>query len=142
MIILDTNVLSALMRQAPDRQVVAWLDEQPRSSVWTTSVTVLEVRFGLQVMPLGKRRAHLVRAFETVLADRLEGRIAPFDAVAARLAGDLMAVRHRQGRPGDLRDTMIAGIVLAQKATLATRNTSHFADLPVPVVNPWALHGP
>ena len=142
MIILDTNVLSALMRQAPDRQVVAWLDEQPRSSVWTTSVTVLEVRFGLQVMPLGKRRAHLLRAFETVLADRLEGRIAPFDAVAARLAGDLMAVRRRQGRPGDLRDTMIAGIVLAQKATLATRNTSHFADLPVPVVNPWALQGP
>ena len=141
MIILDTNVLSALMRYAPDWQVVAWLDEQPRTSVWTTSVTVLEVRFGLQVMPLGKRRAHLVRAFETVLTDRIEGRIAPFDAVAARLAGDLMAVRHRKGRPGDLRDTMIAGIVLAQKATLATRNTSHFEDLPVRVVNPWALHG-
>ena len=83
----------------------------------------------------------MVRAFETVPADKIEGRIAPFDADAARLAGDLMAVRHTQGRPGDLRDSMIAGIVLAHKATVATRNTSHFEDLPVPVVNPCAIHG-
>ena len=141
MIILDTNVLSALMQHAPDRQVISWLDQQPRTSVWTTSVTVLEVRFGLQVMPLGKRRAHLVLAFETLLSDKVEGRIAPFDAVAASLAADLMASRHKRGRPGDLRDTMIAGIVLAHKASLATRNTPHFEDLLVPVINPWAIHG-
>ena len=89
-------------------------------------------------MPLGKRRAALVRAFETVLADKIDGRIASFDAAAAQLAGDLMAIRHKKGRPGDLRDTMIAGIVLAYQATLATRNTSHFEDLSVPVINPWA----
>ncbi|MGD0011630.1 MAG: type II toxin-antitoxin system VapC family toxin [Terriglobia bacterium] len=137
MIILDTNVLSALMRRIPDKEVIAWLDKQPRTSIWTTSLTILEVRFGLQTMPVGKRRAALMRAFETVLADKIGRRIAPFDTAAAQQAGDLMAVRHKQGRPGELRDTMIAGIVLACHATLATRNTSHFEDLSVPVINPW-----
>ena len=137
MIILDTNVLSALMRQAPDREVVDWLDEQPRSSVWTTAVTVLEIRFGLQILPAGKRRSLLTQAFDVVLLDKIEQRIAPFDTAAAQQAGDLMAARHRKGRPGDLRDTMLAGIVLAHHATLATRNTRHFEDLSVPVVSPW-----
>ena len=137
MIVLDTNVLSALMRQAPDRKVVTWLDEQPRTSVWTTAVTVLEIRFGLHILPAGKRRSLLIQAFDDVLLDKIEQRIAPFDAVAAQEAGDLMAARHRKGRPGDLRDTMLAGIVLAHRATLATRNTRHFEDLSVPVVNPW-----
>ena len=137
MIILDTNVLSALMRQAPDREVVDWLDEQPRSSVWTTAVTVLEIRFGLQILPAGKRRSLLTQAFDVVLLDKIEQRIAPFDTAAAQQAGDLMAARHRKGRPGDLRDTMLAGIVLAHHATLATRNTRHFEDLSVRVVSPW-----
>jgi predicted nucleic acid-binding protein len=137
MIILDTNVLSALMRRVPDRHVIAWLDKQPRTSIWTTSVTILEVRFGLQTMPVGKRRAALMRAFETVLADKIGRRIAPFDTAAAQQAGDLMAVRYKQGRPGELRDTMIAGIVLACHATLATRNPSHFEDLAMVVINPW-----
>lgn len=137
MIILDTNVLSALMRRTPDPDVVDWLDAQPRTSVWTTSVTVLEVKFGLQILPAGKRRAALLQAFETLLRDTIEQRIAPFDLSAGQQAADLMATRHRKGRPGDLRDTMLAGIVLAHHATLATRNTRHFEDLSVPVVNPW-----
>jgi toxin FitB len=136
MIILDTNVLSALMRQAPDEHVVAWLDRQPRTSIWTTSVTVLEVRYGLQIMAVEKRRSLLLAAFDLLL-DKLGHRIAPFDAEAAQQAGDLMASRQKKGRPGDLRDTMIAGIVLARHATLATRNTAHFEDTAVPLVNPW-----
>jgi toxin FitB len=136
MIVLDTNVLSALMRQAPDERVIAWLDQQPRTSVWTTSVTILEIRFGLQILPEGKRRSLLLKEFEGVI-EKMENRVAPFDAAAARFAGDLMASRQKKGRAGDLRDTMIAGIVLAHHATLATRNVTHFADLPVPVVNPW-----
>ena len=139
MIILDTNVLSALMSRIPDRQVIAWLDKQPRTSVWTTSVTVLEIRFGLQIMPMGKRRAALLQSFDVVMSDKINGRIASFDAAAAQLAGDLMAMRHKKGRPGDLRDTMIAGIALAHHATLATRNTAHFEDLTVPIINPWAV---
>jgi len=136
MIVLDTNVVSALMRQAPDPNVVAWLDQQPRISVWTSSVSVLEVRFGLQIMPKGKRRSTLIEAFEELL-DVIDHRVLAFDAPAAQQAGELMASRHKRGRPGDLRDTMIAGIVLAQHATLATRNTKHFEDVSVAVVNPW-----
>ncbi len=137
MIILDTNVLSGLMRQTPDQAVVSWLDRQPRTSMWTSSITVLEVRFGLQIMPLGKRRAALLEAFEALL-EKLGDRVAPFDADAAQQASDLMAARHKRGRPVDLRDTMIAGIALSRHATLATRNTAHFADSGVPLVNPWA----
>ena len=136
MIILDTNVLSALMRQTPDEKVVAWLDTQPRTSIWTTSVTVLEVRFGLQIMPSEKRRSALIQAFEAVLG-KIGNRVAAFDVAAAQEAGDLMASRHTKGRPGELRDTMIAGIVLAQHAALATRNTAHFDDVPVTLINPW-----
>ncbi len=138
MIILDTNVLSALMHQSADQQVIKWLDEQPRSSIWTTSVTILEIRFGLQILPLVKRRSSLIEAFDRLLGDKIENRVAPFDATAAQQSGDLIAMRHKKGRAGNLRDTMIAGIVLASHATLATRNISHFQDLSVPVVNPWA----
>lgn len=138
MIILDTNVLSALMRLPADKKVVEWLDKQPRTSIWTTSITILEIRYGLQILPVGKRRSALIQIFERVLVDEIESRVAPFDTVAAQHAGDLMAARHRKGRPGELRDTMIAGIVLASHARLATRNTSHFEDLSVPIVNPWS----
>ncbi len=137
MIVLDTNVLSALMRQSPDTAVIMWLDRQPRTSIWTTSVTVLEIRFGLQVMATGKKKSILMLAFESVL-DKMEHRIVSFDTAAAAAAADLMAERRKKGRPVDLRDTMIAGIVLAHHASLATRNISHFEDLSVPVVNPWA----
>ena len=136
MIVLDTNILSALMRQSPDAKVVAWLDKQPRTSVWTSSVTILEIRFGLQIMTDGKRRSLLLQTFETVL-EKMGHRIATFDDGAAMQAADLMALRQRKGRPVELRDTMIAGIVIARHATLATRNMIHFEDLPVPVVNPW-----
>ncbi len=79
MILLDTNVLSALMRQRPDTEVINWLDRQARTSVWTTSVTVLEIRFGLQVMTTGKRRSLLIANFEHLLAELIQQRIAPFD---------------------------------------------------------------
>jgi len=140
MIVLDTNVLSALMRQAPDAKVIAWLDKQSRTSIWTTSVTVLEIRFGLQIMAAGKRPSLLLEAFETLL-DKMGHRIAPFDDDAASEAANLMASRQRKGRPVELRDTMIAGIVVARHGTLATRNVAHFADLSVPVINPWLSLG-
>jgi toxin FitB len=136
MTILDTNVLSALMHVAPERNVVAWLDHQPRTSIWTTSITVLEIRFGLQTMAGGKRRSALIQSFQELLG-MIDHRVVPFDVAAAEHAGDLMASRHKKGRLGDLRDTMIAGIVIAQHATLATRNIAHFEDTPVPLVDPW-----
>ncbi len=137
MIILDTNVFSELMQRPPNPSVIAWLDKQPRSSIWITSITLLEVRLGLQVMPVGKRRSALLNAHDALLAEKIVSRIASFDSAAARCAADLMTLRQQQGRPADWRDSMIAGIVLATRATFATRNTSHFQDLDVPVVNPW-----
>ena len=136
MTILDTNVVSALMNDPPDDKVVAWMDSQVRTSIWTTSITVFEVRSGLEIMPAGKRQAKLSEVFERIL-DRLGQRIAVFDDEAARLAANLTALRRKQGRVGELRDTMIAGIVLAHRASLATRNLSHFSDISATVVNPW-----
>ena len=136
MTILDTNVVSALMNDPPEDKVVVWLDSQARTSVWTTSITVFEVRSGLEVMPIGKRQAKLSEVFERIL-DRLGQRIAVFDEEAARLAASLTALRRNKGRVGELRDTMIAGIVLANRAALATRNVAHFADISATVVNPW-----
>ena len=137
MIILDTNVLSALMRQTPDAAVVDWLDRQPADSVWLSSITVFEVRFGLALLPKGRRRSALERAFESVLTDDLANRVLDFDTVAAATAAQLAADRQRAGRAVDLRDTLIAGIALARRATIATRNTKHFDGLDVPVINPW-----
>jgi hypothetical protein len=137
MILLDTNVLSALMLQAPDRSVVEWLDEQPRTSIWTTSITVFEIRFGLQVMATGRRRSVMLSAFEHLLAKMIERRIAAFDDAAAQHAADLMAVRQKKGRSGELRDTMIAGIALATHAAIATRNVKHFEDTSCLLINPW-----
>jgi toxin FitB len=88
-------------------------------------------------MVAGKRRSALVQAFEELI-EKIGHRVIAFDAAAAQQAGDLMASRHKKGRPGELRDTMIAGIVLAQHATLATRNTAHFNDISAPLINPWS----
>jgi toxin FitB len=138
MIILDTNVVSALMRDRPERAVRDWLDRQPRPSVWTTSVSVMEIRFGLAIMALGRQRSRLEQEFENVVREDLEDRILPFDKAAAESAAELMADRQRSGRSAELRDTMIGGVAVVRRAILATRNTRHFADLPVMVVNPWA----
>lgn len=136
MTILDTNVVSALMNDPPEDRVVVWLDSQARTSIWTTSITVFEIRSGLEVMPAGKRQAKLSEVFERIL-DRLDQRIAVFDEEAARLAANLTAFRQKKRGVGELRDTMIAGIVLAHRASLATRNVTHFADISATVLNPW-----
>ncbi|HTX77494.1 MAG TPA: type II toxin-antitoxin system VapC family toxin [Terracidiphilus sp.] len=138
MILADTNVLSALMQAQPDPAVVQWLDQQPRASVWIASITVLEIRFGLEIMTSGKRRSVLSAAFEKLLSDGIESRIASFDSAAADEAAKLMASRKGRGQPGELRDTMIAGIALANRAAIATRNVKHFADVSCQVINPWS----
>jgi hypothetical protein len=137
MILLDTNVLSALMREAPERAVVNWLDRQPADSIWVTSITLFEVRLGLALLPVGRKRKLLQESFESLLEDDLQNRVLDFDAAAANEAAALAAARQRGGRPVDLRDTQIAGIAMARRATVATRNVRHFADLEVPVIDPW-----
>lgn len=137
MMILDTNVLSALMQREPDLTVVGWLDGQSADTVWITSVTLFEARYGLKLLADGQRKALLVERLDELVQLDLANRIAIFDVRAAEQAAHLAAERKARGRPVDMRDTFIAGIAIARGATLATRNTKHFEDLPIPVVNPW-----
>jgi hypothetical protein len=141
MIILDTNVLSALMRTAPEAPVVAWLDRQPAESVWITSITLFEARLGLALLPTGRRRQTLESAFARLLKEDLENRVLDFDSAAATEAASIAAERQKAGRPVDMRDTQIAGIALVRRATFATRNVRHFGDLKVPIVDPWVAQG-
>ena len=138
MIILDTNVISALMRKDIDPVVVAWLDRQPTESIWLTAVTVFEVHLGLELLAPGRRRRQLEGAFARALDEDFEGRILPFERDAARAAALLAARQQQAGRPIDFRDVQIAGIAAARRAALATRNTRHFADLGIALVDPWA----
>lgn len=138
MILLDTNVLSALMRTEPDAPVVAWLDELPPASVWTTSITVFEVRMGLELLAEGRRRRRLEEAFRAMLEEDFEGRIAVFDRSSAEAAARVAAERRQAGRPVDFRDVEIAGIALARKAALATGNVRHFEGLGLDLVDPWS----
>lgn len=141
MIVLDTNVLSALMRSVPDFVVVDWLDAQPAESIWTTSVTVFEVRTGLDLLPSSRRRRQLEAAFQRVLSEDLDDRVLSFDAAAANAAGPLVALRQQVGRSVEIRDAQIAGIALARRASVATHNLRHFRDLGIPLVDPWESAG-
>ena len=138
MIVLDTNVVSALMRGEPDPLVVSWLDSLPSESIWTTSITVFEIRLGLEVLAEGQRRRQLEEAFAKALEEDFEGRVLPFDQVAALAAGRIAAERRRAGRTVEIRDIQIAGIVTIRKATLATRNTRHFEGCDLVLVDPWS----
>ena len=138
MIILDTNVVSALMRQHVDSIMLKWVDSQPPESMWITAVTVFEVHFGLDLLAQGGRRRQLEEAFARALEEDFEGRVLPFEQTAARAAASIAARRRQDGRPIEIRDAQIAGIAAARRATLATRNTRHFADLGLALIDPWA----
>ncbi|MCV6990819.1 type II toxin-antitoxin system VapC family toxin [Mycobacterium timonense] len=137
MIMLDTNVLSALMRDTPDPAVVAWLDHQPTESIWTTSVTVFEIRTGIELLAPSRRRKRLDEMFSQLLDEDLDGRVQSFDLTAAVTAGTIAATQQRVGRAVEIRDVQIAGIAASRHATVATRNTRHFDGTGVDLVNPW-----
>ena len=137
MIVLDTNVLSALMRPLSEQPVESWLDRQPAESIWVTSITLFEIHLGLALLPKGRRQQALEEAFDRLLELDLQNRVLDFDAAAAIAAAALSAERQKAGRSVDIRDTQIAGIALSRRATIATRNVRHFQDLEVPVVDPW-----
>jgi predicted nucleic acid-binding protein len=138
-ILLDTNVISALMQEEVDPVVVRWLDAQPAESIWTTSVTVFEVRFGLELLASGRRRRLLEEAFSKALEEDFEGRVVPFDEAAAQSAARIAADRRRAGRTVEIRDVQIAGIAAARKAAIATRNVRHFEGLGPELINPWSV---
>jgi len=136
-IVLDTNVLSELMRSAPEPAVVGWLDRQPAESVWTTSVTLFEIGFGIELMDAGKRRNALVGLFEELIDAVLERRVLDFDRASARASARIAACLRANGRQGELGDLQIAGIVATRKASLATRNTRHFDGIGLSLIDPW-----
>ena len=139
MILLDTNVLSAMMRQAGEPSVERWLDEQPIESVWTTTTTVFEVRFGLELLKPSRRRDRLADAAARATDEVLGGRVLPFDRPAVQAAGVITAQQRQQGRPIEIRDVQIAGIAAAREATPATRNIRHFEGTGIALVDPWAV---
>jgi predicted nucleic acid-binding protein len=136
--VLDTNVVSELMRPEPDAAVLAWLNEHAADTLWLNSVVVSELLYGVARLPDGKRRAQLALAVQAMLAEDFSGRVLPFDLEAAVVYADLVAMRERQGQPVDVADAQIAAICLAHGASLATRNTKHFDGLGLMLLNPWA----
>lgn len=138
MIILDTNVISEVMRPLPSPAVMDWLTAHPTFELATTTITIAEIRFGLARLPFGRRRTDRERLFETLLSRSLGDRIFSFDRPAADAYGQLIAAREREGRPMPGFDGLIASIALSRGVGIATRDVGGFADCGIDVVNPWA----
>lgn len=137
MIVLDTNVISELMRPTPDAAVVAWIERQARDALWTTSINEAELFFGIRALPPGRRRAELAVVAEAMFAEDLARRVLPLSSAGARRYGEIVVERGRLGRRIEAFDALIAAIAFVAGATVATRDESGFADCGVPVVNPW-----
>jgi hypothetical protein len=137
MFVLDTNVISELMRPAPDQAVFAWIAAQPRASLYTTSVTRAEILSGIDVMPKGRRRAALSNAAAAMFDEDLRGRILAFDAAAADRYADIIVSRRQAGVPIHTFDALIAATALVARAAVVTRDTKGFADCGLTLINPW-----
>lgn len=142
MILLDTNIVSELMRPAPEPKVLEWLDAQPAEDVWISAVTVGEIRLGIALLPDGKRKQRLTGLAETMVEEDFSERCLPYDVLAAANYAAIVAIRTRRGRPISVEDAQIAAIARSGGLTLATRNTKDFSDIDeLPLVNPWTLNG-
>jgi len=137
-IVLDTNVLSEALKPTPAGAVLRWLAAQAPASVFTTTITLAEVLYGIEVLPAGKRRLQLLTAVEKMFAEQFDGRILSFDEEAARLFASIAASRTAAGRPISQPDAMIAAIARSHHAALATRNTSDFERCGIQVIDPWS----
>ncbi len=137
MIILDTNVLSELMRPKPSLQVADWVAKQPVTELFTTSITAAEIFYGIELLAKGKRREALLAAAESLFTEDLGARIFGFESDAARVFSAIAARRRVLGRPISHADAQIAAIAQVRRAKLATRNVADFADCGVDLVDPW-----
>lgn len=137
MIVLDTDVLSELMRPAPAESVVRWMAAQPATSLYTTSVTQAEVFHGIMLLPSGRRRRDFEAAAEAMFDEDFDGRILAFGSDAARPYARIAAERRRAGRPISHFDAQISAIARSAGAEIATRNVMDFGGCGVKVVNPW-----
>jgi toxin FitB len=137
MIVLDTNVLSEVLRANPEPRVLEWLNDQPRTSVFTTTITRGEILYGIRVMPAGKRRDGLWDAATKIFDVDFDGQVLSFDSAAADEFAEISAARRAAGRPIAQFDAQIAGITRSRGAQLATRNVSDFQKCGFEVINPW-----
>jgi len=138
MILLDTNILSELMRPTPEAAVEQWLADQPPASVFISAITEAELRYGLALLPSGKRRSALAVEIEDMLGEDFSGRILPFDSPAAVAFAEIAAERRQAGRPISQADAQIAAIARSRGAALATRNVLDFEGCGVEIINPWS----
>lgn len=139
MILLDTNVLSELMKPHPEARVVAWLDEQPASTLFISAITRAEIELGIALLPDGKRKQNIAAAAKRMF-DAFSGRLLVFGELAAIQYGQLVAQRTRIGRPITVEDAQIVAIALAHGLQLATRNVRDFKDIPnLSLTDPWHL---
>jgi predicted nucleic acid-binding protein len=137
MIILDTNVLSELMRPKPSANVLRWIEKQPEMELFTTSITEAEIFYGIEILPKGKRRELLTVLADAVFAEDFSGRIYGFDSEAARVFSKIMSSRRASGRPISQSDAQIAAIAKVARAKLATRDVQDFEQCGIDLVNPW-----
>jgi predicted nucleic acid-binding protein len=137
-IVLDTNVLSELMKPRPAESVLRWMAAQPATSLYTTSITQAEILHGIMLLPSGKRRSAFEAAAEAMFKEDFGGRVLPFGSDAAHLYARIAAQRRRAGRPISHFDAQIAAIAQSTGASIATRNASDFDGCGVKVIDPWA----
>lgn len=140
MIVLDTNVVSELMRSTPDGRVVSWMTDQPPDELCTTAVTIAEIRYGLERLPKGRRRDGLRAAAREVFG-AFAGMVLPFDSAAAGEYAQVVVRRDAAGLLISGFDAQIAAICLSRGARLATRNTHDFSGLDLPIHDPWSAEG-
>jgi predicted nucleic acid-binding protein len=136
-IILDTNIVSELMKADPFPAVFGWASSHPSADLFTTTITMAELLFGIECLPRGKRRDQLLHEAESVFVEDFGGRILAFDESSARMFAVIAAQRRAHGRPIDEPDAQIAAIARAHSSTLATRNTHDFESCGVRLINPW-----
>jgi predicted nucleic acid-binding protein len=141
MIVLDTNVVSELMRATPEPTVLAWLQQTSSTGLYTTAVTVAEIRYGIARLPEGRRRQTLHQAADEIFA-AFPRQVLPFDLAAASAYADVAAGRERDGNPISGFDGQIAAICRSQAAVLATRNTKDFTDTGISLIDPWQRTSP
>lgn len=137
MIVLDTNVLSELMRRPPHQAVFQWAMRQRRRDLLTTSVSRAEILYGIALLPTGRRKAGLTADAERMFAEDFEGRVLAFEDAAATHYAEIAADRRRRGRPIEVLDCQIAAIARAKGAAVATRDVGDFEGCGVQTINPW-----